>query len=269
VRAVTVWALLGSFDWHCLVTRCEGHYEPGPFDLAGGIPRPTALAGLMRELAAGVPPSHPVIGAPGWWRRPGRYLCSMTEEAPNVARLEDRRAARADAHVPPLLLVGRGALAQALLQRCQERHIAVQPLPGDGLDDELQRLRALQQARPWAVVHAGLPPDAAAWAIACADLGIHCTCFCTPAFDGAGEAAPPVLDFDRRALLVETLPPAEGLAGDDASRLLDHVIDLVVDRHAGHVRLVGEAPAAAPPGGAAAPDDGAWAAPAQQPQRRV
>ncbi|MBA2597302.1 MAG: family 1 glycosylhydrolase, partial [Chloroflexia bacterium] len=28
VRAVTIWSLLGAWDWHCLVTRDEGHYEP-------------------------------------------------------------------------------------------------------------------------------------------------------------------------------------------------------------------------------------------------
>jgi dTDP-4-dehydrorhamnose reductase len=35
VRAVTAWSLLGAYDWHCLLTRCEGHYEPGVFDLRG------------------------------------------------------------------------------------------------------------------------------------------------------------------------------------------------------------------------------------------
>ena len=33
-RAVTVWALLGSFDWDSLVTS-RGHYEPGAFDVRG------------------------------------------------------------------------------------------------------------------------------------------------------------------------------------------------------------------------------------------
>ena len=70
VRAVTPWALLGSYDWDSLLTRFAGHYEPGVFDARGGWPRPTALAGLIRELAAGQPPSHPVLASPGWWRPP-------------------------------------------------------------------------------------------------------------------------------------------------------------------------------------------------------
>lgn len=67
--AVTVWALLGSFDWCNLVTRDEGVYEPGVFDLGDGSPRRTELADLVERLARGVPPpdvrdlNHNV----GWW----------------------------------------------------------------------------------------------------------------------------------------------------------------------------------------------------------
>lgn len=74
VRAVTAWALLGSFDWHCLVTRDEGCYEPGVFDVRDGEARPTALAALVRQLAAGATPDLPGLHAPGWWRRPERLL---------------------------------------------------------------------------------------------------------------------------------------------------------------------------------------------------
>ena len=75
VRAVTIWALLGSYDWNCLVTRCQGCYEPGPFDVRSQPPRPTAMASLMQELAANRPLSHPVLEGQGWWRRPGRFFC--------------------------------------------------------------------------------------------------------------------------------------------------------------------------------------------------
>ncbi|MFZ3287237.1 MAG: family 1 glycosylhydrolase, partial [Telluria sp.] len=51
MRAVTVWALLGSFDWNSLVTESKGYYEPGPFDVRSPLPRPTAVATMMRELA--------------------------------------------------------------------------------------------------------------------------------------------------------------------------------------------------------------------------
>jgi dTDP-4-dehydrorhamnose reductase len=74
LRAVTVWSLLGAYNWNCLLTRDEGHYEPGAFDLRRGEPQPTALAALVRELATGCEPEHPALNIPGWWRRPERLL---------------------------------------------------------------------------------------------------------------------------------------------------------------------------------------------------
>ena len=62
---MTIWALLGAFDWNSLVTRDEGHYEPGAFDLRSSEPRPTALATLIRELATEGRGSHPVLDMPG------------------------------------------------------------------------------------------------------------------------------------------------------------------------------------------------------------
>jgi dTDP-4-dehydrorhamnose reductase len=82
VRAVTAWSLLGSYDWHALVCRHEGRYEPGVFDVRSRVPRPTALAGLVRALAAGETPTHPVLAGHGWWRS----AFDPTEEAPYHAR---------------------------------------------------------------------------------------------------------------------------------------------------------------------------------------
>ena len=55
-----------------------GRYEPGAFDIRDDPPRPTAVAELLRELAAGREPSHPAVGTPGWWRRPERLLFPVT-----------------------------------------------------------------------------------------------------------------------------------------------------------------------------------------------
>ena len=51
MRAVTAWALLGSYDWDSLLTRRRGHYETGAFDVRAQQPRPTAVARIMRDLA--------------------------------------------------------------------------------------------------------------------------------------------------------------------------------------------------------------------------
>ena len=52
---------LGSYNWNTLLTTDAGHYESGAFDVRAGSPRPTALAGLLRDLAAGVGALHPVV----------------------------------------------------------------------------------------------------------------------------------------------------------------------------------------------------------------
>ncbi len=74
VRAVTAWALLGSFDWDSLVVHERGRYEPGVFDVRGPKPHPTALAGLISALARGVRFDCPALSLPGWWRRDERLL---------------------------------------------------------------------------------------------------------------------------------------------------------------------------------------------------
>ncbi len=69
VVALTAWAALGSYDWHCLVTRDEGHYEPGLFDVRTGTPVRTPLAGIVETLAAGARPVHAALDGTGWWTR--------------------------------------------------------------------------------------------------------------------------------------------------------------------------------------------------------
>ncbi len=72
VEAVTAWALLGAFDWNCLVTARHDCYEAGAFDIRSGRPRPTRTAALIRQLARGGSVDHPSLKTVGWWRRPDR-----------------------------------------------------------------------------------------------------------------------------------------------------------------------------------------------------
>jgi len=119
LRAVTVWALLGAFDWNSLVTRLEGHYEPGVFDLRAPEPRPTALASMTRELAQGKQASHPVLDMPGWWRRTKRlvYAHSLEGRVP--------RPSLPPAPARPVLIAGAsGTLARAFARRCELRGLA-------------------------------------------------------------------------------------------------------------------------------------------------
>jgi len=74
VRAVTAWALLGSYDWDSLVTRMDGHYEAGVFEMRGSTPCPTALSDMLQTLALRGTYDSPILDMPGWWRRPERIL---------------------------------------------------------------------------------------------------------------------------------------------------------------------------------------------------
>jgi dTDP-4-dehydrorhamnose reductase len=74
VRAVTSWALLGSYEWNSLVTRIDGYYEAGAFELFGPHPRRTPLAAMLRDLATKGSHDAPGLQSPGWWRRPERLL---------------------------------------------------------------------------------------------------------------------------------------------------------------------------------------------------
>jgi dTDP-4-dehydrorhamnose reductase len=155
VRAVTVWSLLGAFDWNTLVTRESGFYEPGVFDVRAPQPRPTALAGLVRDLAAGRPPEHVVLANPGWWRRPERF-----EHPPHHQRTIQQRAADAPvrrARSAPLLIAGgRGTLGRAFARVCDLRGLPYVLLDRAHLDiaDRSSVEAGLDLFRPWAVVNA-------------------------------------------------------------------------------------------------------------------
>lgn len=152
VRAVTAWALFGSFDWNCLVTECRGYYETGAFDVRGGTPRPTVLAHALRCLAGGEMPTHPVLRGPGWWDRPGRHFCTPVV-APELAR------SRKEAHdlMPPVLVIGAtGTLGRAFARLCDARGLAHRLVGRADVDiaslDAIERV--LEREAPWAVINA-------------------------------------------------------------------------------------------------------------------
>ena len=154
VRAVTLWALLGAFDWSSLLTRFTGYYEPGAFDVRAQVPRPTALATMARSLAERGASSHPALAMPGWWQRGGRDA-----HAPD-ASLGGGAVATAGACPtgPPTLAVtgATGTLGQAFARACQVRGLPCRLLSRDDMDiaSEASVARALDQLRPWAIINA-------------------------------------------------------------------------------------------------------------------
>jgi dTDP-4-dehydrorhamnose reductase len=154
VRAMTVWALFGSYDWNCLVQECRGYYEPGAFDVRGAEPRETAIGGLMRELAAGQVPQHPVLSAPGWWvRRDDRLYCP-----PVTTRFSDAVGSMhcGENTAPILIAGGNGTLGNAFARICAERGLNHQLLCRRDMDiaqpGDIER--AFERWQPWAVINA-------------------------------------------------------------------------------------------------------------------
>jgi dTDP-4-dehydrorhamnose reductase len=220
VVAVTAWSLLGAYDWDSLVTRRRGHYEPGAFDLRGSRPRPTALARLLPELAAGAEPRHPVLDGPGWWRRDVRLLyppvgrAAVAGGAPPATAATLRASGAARSGSAPILIAGAsGALARAFVRACRLRGLAFRRLgratlaPGDGTGRGAVGA-ALARLRPWAVIHlpgrvgpgAARPAPAAAAAAAalasgCAERGLPLLTLSTDLVFG-GRARPPYAEGD-------------------------------------------------------------------------
>jgi dTDP-4-dehydrorhamnose reductase len=152
--AVTAWSLLGAFDWNSLLTRAEGHYEPGVFDLRGGAPRPTGLVALMKALSGGGPVPPPALGE-GWWRRDIRLEHQPVRREDLEAEPPLRRP-RPQVCRPILITGATGTLGRALAQACHWRGLDYvltnrARLP---LDDGRAIARVLDAERPWAVINA-------------------------------------------------------------------------------------------------------------------
>lgn len=149
VRAVTMWALFGAFDWNGLVTSPKGYYEPGAFDVRATPPRPTALAALAKSLTSGNAPDHPLLRVGGWWRRPERFYAQSPVPANGngTQRLDGA----------PILIIGAsGTLGRAFARVCAQRGIPCRLLSRTDLDiadaDSVQA--AMTKFEPWAVVNA-------------------------------------------------------------------------------------------------------------------
>ncbi|HYD70874.1 family 1 glycosylhydrolase [Azospirillum sp.] len=210
VRAVTAWSLLGSVDWNSLLTRRDGVYESGVFDVRSPRPRPTALTGLLAALARDGDADHPVLDTPGWWHRPDRFFWPPVRCRPYTlpygawtlsARLGEPRT---------LLITGAtGTLGRAFARHCALRGLPYRVLGRHELDisDPASVAAALDRHRPWALVNtagyvrvdeAEAEPErcrrentdgAVRLAEACAARGVALVTFSTDlVFDGAKRA---------------------------------------------------------------------------------
>ncbi|HEV7595068.1 MAG TPA: family 1 glycosylhydrolase [Gemmatimonadaceae bacterium] len=211
VRAVTVWSLLGCFGWHSLLTREDGRYEPGAFDLRSTEPRPTAVATMASRLATGGVCDHPVLDGDGWWRVRRRFAYPPYHSAHVTRALHREKRPRR-----PILIAGAaGTLGIAFARVCEERGVEFRPLTRHELDitDGGSIESALASVRPWAVINAAgyVRVDDAEWdsascqrvnasaaiglALACEAHGIRLVTFSSDlVFDG--HSSRPYTEFD-------------------------------------------------------------------------
>ncbi len=153
IRAVTAWSLLGAFDWNSLVTRDTGVYESGVFDLRAPVPRPTALAQMLRQLAHRQAYEHPVLEVPGWWARSLRLLYPPVSGTPGEEILQ------ADPPLEPrcpIVITGAtGTLGRAFARICEVRGLSYRLLCRQDMDitDAESVNQAIAALKPWAVIN--------------------------------------------------------------------------------------------------------------------
>ncbi|MFL5187121.1 MAG: family 1 glycosylhydrolase [Microvirga sp.] len=197
IRAVTVWSLYGAVDWNSLLTRRNGFYEPGPFDVRAPEPRRTALAHAAEALAKTGTFDHPVLDRAGWWKRDIRFYKPPAKQSKSCWLSDEPRK---------LLITGaRGTLGRAYSRLCDFRGLNHVLLSRQDMDivNPKSVAKALDCYRPWAVINtAGYVRVAEAendrqacfrenttgaevLAKACADLGIPLVTFSSDlVFDG-------------------------------------------------------------------------------------
>jgi dTDP-4-dehydrorhamnose reductase len=84
-----------------------------------GTPRPTLLAGVLRELAAGRKPSLPHIAGPGWWQRDSRLIHAVPKAETENEVFPGMGAPHG---ATPLMIVADGSeLGRLAIRSCEAR----------------------------------------------------------------------------------------------------------------------------------------------------
>ena len=149
-RAITAWSFLGSYDWNSLLRVSSNVYESGVFDLRSSVPRPTALAKLIKDLITEGESAHPLLEIPGWWRRNIRILFNYAEKNKIPDKIEPK-------NIRPLLIIGaNGSLGRAFARVCELRGIIYKLASRNQLDiASLASIEAfIGQYQPWAIINA-------------------------------------------------------------------------------------------------------------------
>ena len=139
IIALTVWSLLGAFDWNSLLTYTNNYYESGAYDIANNKIRKTALGKMVNAIATTGEYHHPLLEIKGWWNKNRDMNQIMTSKKENR-----------------LLIIGKnGTLGNAFIRVCDHRAIPYIALTRKDLDISNEReVRAIiDEYRPWGVIN--------------------------------------------------------------------------------------------------------------------
>ncbi|MBS7564053.1 SDR family oxidoreductase [Mucilaginibacter sp. Bleaf8] len=148
VKAITAWAVLGSFGWNKLLTKPNGTYEPGIFDVQNGAPRSTVLSRMLQAYSRNEAYEHPVLHTEGWWKRSIRVEYSPEQSGIFTDKPID--------HITPMLIIGKsGKLGNAFARLCDLRGIKYQLVGRQEMDitNLIQVEKMIQEHKPWAIVN--------------------------------------------------------------------------------------------------------------------
>lgn len=149
IRALTAWAIFGTYGWNSLVTKPWGIYEPGVFNLKSGEPRPTAISKMIRELAKNQVYQHAVLATAGWWKQAKRI--AYPDDTVFIAQKSEFVY-----KAQPVLIIGADhMLSSGFKHVCEERNIHFKQLnPADlDLNDQAKTEQLIWKLNPWAIVN--------------------------------------------------------------------------------------------------------------------
>lgn len=148
IRAVTFWALQGSFGWNKLLVKPKGDYESGIYDIRGPKPRATVLSKLVKSFSSGLEFKHPLLADDGWWEIETRVLYNKHK---NPKTMQNKLRSR------PILIFGKtGTLGFAFGITCTQRNIHHYLLDRQMLDitNAAQVESLIKELQPWAIINA-------------------------------------------------------------------------------------------------------------------
>jgi len=167
IKAITVWSLLGSFDWNSLVTRNDNFYESGVFDIRDGTLRITALGTMIKELIWERAFDMPGLNNPGFWQREDRYFkhfqqCPQAEMAHSGTCseiLEDQETLSDNFHI--LIIESDSFFSAAFIACCESRSIHFLTVSSYKSDHSylINTQELIERYNPWVIIITTLNKD--------------------------------------------------------------------------------------------------------------